>query len=86
MNNCPCCSNPMLRHFRLHKTYWFCRQCWQEMPNLNSEANQSILAEFRLRLRENYQDTSILAESVAVFQKIAEKQLGKSSSTLSLSL
>ncbi len=32
----------MLRHFRLHKTYWFCRQCWQEMPNLSLEKNQNI--------------------------------------------
>ncbi|MFN6485911.1 MAG: hypothetical protein RMY33_032675 [Nostoc sp. DedQUE03] len=24
----------MLRHIRLQETYWFCRQCWQEMPNL----------------------------------------------------
>ena len=24
----------MLRHFRNHRTYWFCRHCWQEMPNL----------------------------------------------------
>ncbi|WP_293340914.1 hypothetical protein [Microcoleus sp. CAWBG58] len=35
--DCPCCSNPMLRHFRQHQVYWFCRECWQEMPvyNLN---------------------------------------------------
>ncbi len=35
--DCPCCSNPMLRHFRQHEVYWFCRDCWQEMPvyNLN---------------------------------------------------
>ena len=24
----------MLRHFRRHKVYWFCRSCWQEMPDL----------------------------------------------------
>ncbi|BAY15006.1 hypothetical protein NIES21_07920 [Anabaenopsis circularis NIES-21] len=32
----------MLRHFRLHETYWFCRQCWQEMPNLSLKENQDI--------------------------------------------
>ncbi|MEG3861143.1 hypothetical protein [Microcoleus sp. herbarium12] len=34
---CPCCSNPMLRHFRQQQVYCFCRDCWQEMPvyNLN---------------------------------------------------
>ncbi|MBG1243631.1 hypothetical protein F8R90_21355 [Nostoc sp. NZL] len=43
MTNCPCCSNQMLRHIRLQQTYWFCRHCWQEMPNLNSEKNSNIL-------------------------------------------
>jgi ribosomal protein L37AE/L43A len=35
--DCPCCSNRMLRHFRQQQVYWFCRECWQEMPvyNLN---------------------------------------------------
>lgn len=37
MNQCPCCSNSMLRHFRNHQTYWFCRSCWQEMPLLDSQ-------------------------------------------------
>ncbi|MGI0483959.1 hypothetical protein ACN4EK_00910 [Pantanalinema rosaneae CENA516] len=23
----------MLRHVRANQTYWFCRHCWQEMPN-----------------------------------------------------
>ena len=32
---CPCCSSPMLHHFRHGKEYWFCRSCWQEMPNLS---------------------------------------------------
>jgi len=32
MTNCPCCSNPMLRHIRQNQMYWFCRSCWQEMP------------------------------------------------------
>ena len=21
---CPCCSESLLRHYRLHKVYWFC--------------------------------------------------------------
>lgn len=33
----------MVRHARLHQTYWFCRHCWQEMPNLCAEQNQTIL-------------------------------------------
>jgi ribosomal protein L37AE/L43A len=33
--NCPCCSTPMLHHLRHGQEYWFCRQCWQEMPDLS---------------------------------------------------
>lgn len=32
MNTCPCCSDVLLRHFKNHREYWFCRHCWQEMP------------------------------------------------------
>jgi hypothetical protein len=32
MTSCPCCTNQMLRHLRQGQVYWFCRQCWQEMP------------------------------------------------------
>ncbi|MBD2775975.1 hypothetical protein [Iningainema tapete] len=34
MNYCPCCSHTLLRHIRGHEVYWFCRNCWQEMPVL----------------------------------------------------
>lgn len=36
MNYCPCCSDVLLQHIRIHEheTYWFCRNCWQEMPVL----------------------------------------------------
>jgi hypothetical protein len=35
MTGCPCCSTQMLRHVRQNQVYWFCRQCWQEMPVYN---------------------------------------------------
>jgi hypothetical protein len=35
MNPCPCCSQPLLRHARQSKIYWFCPRCRQEMPNLS---------------------------------------------------
>ena len=35
MATCPCCSYQMLHHIRGNQTYWFCRHCWQEMPNLD---------------------------------------------------
>lgn len=36
---CPCCSYPMLRHINNKRCYWFCRHCWQEMPDLTAETN-----------------------------------------------
>lgn len=33
-NTCPCCSTPLLHHFGNHREYWFCRHCWQEIPQL----------------------------------------------------
>lgn len=36
ITTCPCCSSPMLHHLRNQKEYWFCRHCWQEMPNLSA--------------------------------------------------
>ncbi len=35
MNDCPCCSNLLLKHWKQGKTYWYCPSCRQEMPNLN---------------------------------------------------
>ncbi|MGK7951954.1 MAG: hypothetical protein AB4368_24995 [Xenococcaceae cyanobacterium] len=32
---CPCCSNKMVRHIAHHREFWFCRNCWQEMPDLS---------------------------------------------------
>lgn len=33
---CPCCSTTMLHHLGNHREYWFCRHCWQEMPDLEA--------------------------------------------------
>ena len=35
---CPCCSSVMLHCLSHKKEYWFCRNCWQEMPNLDSDS------------------------------------------------
>jgi cytidine deaminase len=35
MNNCPCCTDKLLRHVRNQDLYWFCLRCRQEMPNFN---------------------------------------------------
>jgi len=34
LNECPCCSEQLLRHARHGQVYWFCLHCRQEMPNL----------------------------------------------------
>ncbi|WP_026102446.1 hypothetical protein [Pleurocapsa sp. PCC 7319] len=36
---CPCCSNVMLHHIDNKREYWFCRYCWQEMPDLRKVDN-----------------------------------------------
>lgn len=41
MASCPCCSHAMLRHIRHNQIYWYCRHCWQEMPNFNSSNSLS---------------------------------------------
>ncbi len=48
MNNCPCCSQTMLRHIRHQNVYWFCRNCWSEMPLLEKK-----LAHFGLSSAKN---------------------------------
>ena len=36
----------MLHHFNSRKEYWFCRQCWEEMPVIEpAESGTSILKE-----------------------------------------
>ncbi|OKH54853.1 hypothetical protein NIES2130_27815 [Scytonema sp. HK-05] len=42
MNNCPCCSSPLLRHIRHQEVYWFCRSCWQAMPVFSQEKCTSL--------------------------------------------
>ncbi len=50
MNPCPCCSNSMLRHFRNHQTYWFCRSCWQEMPLVENQRDSVHIVPLKLEL------------------------------------
>jgi ribosomal protein L37AE/L43A len=34
---CPCCSQTLLRHISAKGIYWFCPNCYQEMPTLVTE-------------------------------------------------
>jgi hypothetical protein len=36
MTNCSCCNDLLLRHIRRGQVAWFCRTCWQYMPDLES--------------------------------------------------
>jgi ribosomal protein L37AE/L43A len=45
MNECPCCSDQLLRHVRHQEVYWFCLSCHQEMPNLTLHPKLSIVLE-----------------------------------------
>lgn len=40
INQCPCCSSNLLRHFRQGSVYWFCSDCRMEMPDLESAINK----------------------------------------------
>ncbi len=40
--NCPCCSDTLVRHIRSKGVYWFCRHCYQEMPNYDSLLGNSL--------------------------------------------
>ena len=44
MHSCPCCSDPLLRHIQGAHTYWFCRNCWQEMPILKDVSINYFIA------------------------------------------
>ncbi|MFB2771017.1 hypothetical protein ACE1AT_17250 [Pelatocladus sp. BLCC-F211] len=42
VKNCLCCSHRLLQHIRNNRVYWFCRNCWQEMPLPNLEIHNSF--------------------------------------------
>jgi hypothetical protein len=36
MNRCFCCGQTLTQEFRQGKLTWWCRHCWQEMPDLEA--------------------------------------------------
>lgn len=42
---CPCCSEPLLRHASCQRVYWFCRQCHQEMPDIENILTTKLVPE-----------------------------------------
>ena len=64
LSNCPCCSNPLLHHFGNHREYWFCRHCWQEMPDLKTSPEKryqklSKILNLSTGYLSNYQLTAV---------------------------
>jgi Zn-finger nucleic acid-binding protein len=47
MSHCPCCDQILTQEYRQTRLSWFCRGCWQEMPNL-----EELLLSSRLAHRE----------------------------------
>jgi ribosomal protein L37AE/L43A len=60
MSNCPCCSHTMLRHIRSNQVYWFCRNCWQEMPNFEQHRSTSILVHLSITLGIGEQQAALI--------------------------
>ena len=57
---CPCCSSPLLHHVSNHGEYWFCRHCWQEMPDFElkqekraSKSHKNSLAKELISLNQS---------------------------------
>ncbi|BAZ10028.1 hypothetical protein NIES4071_18420 [Calothrix sp. NIES-4071] len=45
MATCPCCSHRMIRHVRHRQVSWFCRSCWQDMPNIQEKSASHLSLE-----------------------------------------
>jgi hypothetical protein len=45
MPACPYCSDVLLRHIHGESLYWFCRSCWQTIPDLKA-AGQPVQVPF----------------------------------------
>ncbi|MCC0178475.1 hypothetical protein I4641_15975 [Waterburya agarophytonicola K14] len=47
-NSCPCCSHAMLHHLSNRYSYWYCRSCRIEMPNIEKKkvATKKVVMQF----------------------------------------
>ena len=51
MTNCPLCESKLLAHIRDQHLYWFCRHCWQEIPNLADQVQERRQSNLKERPR-----------------------------------
>ncbi|MGA9378387.1 MAG: hypothetical protein WBV73_06415 [Phormidium sp.] len=62
-STCPCCSNTLLRHIRSTGVYWFCRRCYQEIPNcdrvLGNLETTTTLSHYRDLVKANAASLSL---------------------------
>lgn len=57
LTTCPCCSGTMLHHIGHHRDFWFCRNCWSEMPNLDGvERKAHVSAKYQPQLTDSSND------------------------------
>ena len=57
MSICPCCSHKLLCHISYQRTYWFCLNCGQEMPDLHSVSKANLTKTFVDLTQENLTKT-----------------------------
>jgi hypothetical protein len=66
MNDCPCCSNRLLRHWKNNTIAWYCLNCRQEMPNFDLMIKKQQVKLFYSRVPLNL---------VSCYQKIPQEIL-----------
>ena len=77
MNNCPFCSDVLLRHISSGKSYWLCRRCRTEIldrefsqitvADQNQDTNKEIGAALTSNLHSN---TDLMNLSVHTFSRL----------------
>lgn len=63
MKECPCCSQPLLRSISKNKIYWFCSNCRQEMPDLETVLQEQQKKEHIAKLNRLYQGANLSLKS-----------------------
>jgi hypothetical protein len=61
MKPCPCCENVLVQEFHRGQLSWFCRHCWQDMPDFDTLRQPSRLISLQAaRSQRQYRAASIL--------------------------
>jgi hypothetical protein len=65
MTECLCCSQPLLRCIRENKIYWFCPDCRQEMPDLESLLKEQQNKENIAKLNRIYEGEDVVLKTTS---------------------